>query len=113
MRNLFAAYMDISRALNLAFRAPRVQALLLITTLVAAAAALIFRFLEGWNFIDSFYFAVVSMATVGYGDLAPKTNAGKLFTIAFLVVGIGLFVLTVSTLAEAVIRALQSQRNKD
>jgi voltage-gated potassium channel len=113
MRNLFAAYVDITRALHVAFRTPRVQALLVVATLVAAAGAMIFRLLEGWGFIDSFYFAVVSMATVGYGDLAPKTNAGKLFTIAFLVVGIGIFVLTVSTLAEAVIRALQAQKKKD
>jgi voltage-gated potassium channel Kch len=113
MKKLFAAYIDISRALKAAFCTPRVLALLLVAALVAAAGAMIFRFLEGWTLIDSFYFAVVSMATVGYGDLAPKTNAGKLFTIAFLVVGIGIFVLAVSSLAEAVIRALQSQKEKD
>ena len=112
MRNLFVAYLDITRALHAAFRAPRVQALLLISALVAGAGALGFRLLEGWSFVDAFYFAVVSMATVGYGDFAPKTIPGKLFTVVFLVVGIGIFVLTVSALAEAAIRSLQSERNK-
>lgn len=113
MRNLVAAYIDICRAILVAFRTPRVQALLVVATLVAAMGAVMFRLLEGWNLLDAFYFSVVSMATVGYGDFSPKTNAGKLFTIGFLVVGIGIFVLTVSTLAEAVIRALQAKRGKD
>ena len=113
MKKLFVAYIDISHALKVAFSTPRVLALLLTATLVAAAGAVVFRFLEGWSLIDSFYFAVVSMATVGYGDLSPKTTAGKLFTIAFLVVGIGIFVLTVSSLAEAVIRTLQSKKRDD
>ena len=113
MRNLFVAYIEICRALHMAFRAPRVQALLLISALVAGAGTLGFWLIEGWGVLDAFYFSVVSMATVGYGDLAPRTIPGKLFTVAFLVVGIGIFVLTVSTLAEAVIRALQEQRKKD
>ena len=113
MKNLFLAYLDITRALHVAFRSPRVQALLLISAFVAGTGAVGFRLLEGWGFVDAFYFAVVSMATVGYGDLAPKTIPGKLFTIAYLVVGLGIFVLTVSALAEAAIRALQAQRGKD
>ena len=113
MRNLLTAYIEIGRALKVALCTHRVQALLLVATVVAGTGAVVFRVLEGWSLLDSFYFSVVSMATVGYGDLAPKTDAGKLFTIAFLVVGIGIFVLAVSALAEAVIRALPSTRRKD
>ena len=113
MRSILSAYADIGHAILAAFRSPRVQALLLVAALIAAAAALVFHILEGWSYLDAFYFTVVSMATVGYGDLAPKTSGGRLFTIAFLVVGIGVFVLLVSALAEAVIREFRPQKSED
>jgi voltage-gated potassium channel len=45
---------------------------------------------EQWSFIDSFYFSVTTLSTVGYGDLAPKTDAGKLFTAFYIMTGVGL-----------------------
>jgi voltage-gated potassium channel len=49
--------------------------------------------------VDSLYFSVITLATVGYGDLAPVTTAGKLFTIIYILVGIGLFVAVARHLA--------------
>jgi voltage-gated potassium channel len=65
-------------------------------SLAAATLALIglgtvvFHWLEGWGWIDSFYFSVVAVTTVGFGDFAPQTDAGKLFTVLYIVVGISL-----------------------
>lgn len=45
---------------------------------------------EGWRALDALYFTVVTLTTIGYGDLAPQTDAGKIFTIFYIFVGIGL-----------------------
>ena len=65
--------------------------------------AVVFSFLEGWPFIDALYFAVISITTVGYGDIVPTTTAGKLFTVAFLLVGVGLALYVINTITERVL----------
>jgi len=45
---------------------------------------------EGFNQVDSVYFTAMTMTTVGYGDLSPQTDAGKLFTTVFAVLGVGI-----------------------
>jgi len=49
---------------------------------------LFYRQSEGWGLLDSLYFSVVTLTTVGYGDLSPSTAAGKAFTILYIFVGL-------------------------
>jgi hypothetical protein len=60
-----------------------------------AAATLLFgafayHWIEGWSYLDALYFCVVSLATVGYGDLAPKTPLGRAFTIIYIINGVAI-----------------------
>jgi TRAP-type C4-dicarboxylate transport system permease small subunit len=52
---------------------------------------IIFHFLEGWRWFDAFYFCVITLATVGYGDFVPKTDLGKIAAMIYIFSGIGIF----------------------
>lgn len=55
------------------------------------------------SFLDSFWFTMTTILTVGYGDISPATIAGKVFTIFFLYfVGIGLFATFVGKMIDGV-----------
>jgi hypothetical protein len=47
-----------------------------------------YSILEDWSFVDSLYFSVVAITTVGFGDLTPSSDASKLFTVVYLLAGI-------------------------
>ena len=51
---------------------------------------LFYHWVEGWSYLDALYFCVVSLATVGYGDLTPTTPIARMFTIVYLINGIGI-----------------------
>ncbi|MFA5106460.1 MAG: potassium channel family protein [Candidatus Micrarchaeia archaeon] len=55
-----------------------------------------YHFLEGWTWIDSLYFSSATLTTVGYGDIVPKTDMGRLFTILYMWSGVsvGFYTLT-------------------
>ena len=57
---------------------------------VLLLGTLAYHWLEGWSWLDSLYFCVISLATIGYGDLTPTTPEAKLFTIFYVINGIGI-----------------------
>lgn len=59
--------------------------------------------LEGWPIFTSFWMTVVSITTTGYGDLVPVTRAGKIFTMALLICGIGLVLYSMSIFVSAIV----------
>ncbi len=63
---------------------------ILVFLLIVSGGAYTYHLTENWNFFDSFYFVIVTITTIGYGDLTPVTLAGKLFTMFFSFFGIAM-----------------------
>ncbi len=87
---------------------PEFRGLFALTGVLMLSGTLFYRGVEGWSVLDSLYFSVTTLTTVGYGDLAPSTPAGKVFTIVYLLVGVGVLVVFVGKLASHVLEARSS-----
>ena len=64
-----------------------------------------FFFIEGFSLLDSFYLATETVTTVGYGDVTPKSPLGRVFAIAFMLIGVGTVLYSLTVLAQAVIQS--------
>ena len=93
---------------------PKYRALLIWMLLILLTGTLFYHSAEGWSWLDSLYFSVITLATVGYGDLAPTTPASKIFTMAYIFIGFSVFISFASMLAkERVALRLSRQKKSD
>jgi len=53
---------------------------------------------EGWTHLDAAYFVTMTITTIGYGDFAPHTDEGKIFTMFVGFIGIGLAFLLIANM---------------
>ncbi len=89
-----------ARAVVAAFRDPQTRALVTSAALVIALGTWFYARQEGWSVVDSLYFTVMTLTTVGYGDLAPSTTLTRLFTVVFVLVGIGILLGFIDVVAK-------------
>jgi voltage-gated potassium channel Kch len=91
---------------------PEFRALLVTAVSLLIGSILFYTQAEGWSIVDSLYFSVMTMSTIGYGDLVPTSPESKLFTILFAILSIGIFVAIVSKIVAIVLEKKKRQRYK-
>ncbi len=79
------------------FQDKQYRDLLITSFIILGFGTVVYHFLEGWSWLDSIYFSIITLTTIGYGDFSPQTNGGKLFTIFYILIGIGIILSFVNT----------------
>lgn len=93
---------------------PLLKLFTLITTLplIILTGTIFFRFVENWSWLDAYFFTVVTLSTVGYGNLVPVTALGKIGTTIFIFTGLGVFALTIQQFTSFTIRKREEHAAK-
>jgi voltage-gated potassium channel len=82
----------------------RIRLLVSLPIAVLVFGTIGFMVLEGLSFADAFYFTIVTISTVGYGDIHPTNLASKLFGIILIIVGIGTFLTIITNVTQMLIQ---------
>jgi voltage-gated potassium channel len=98
------AFVSLARLFRTLFKQPESRALLLMALAVIAIGTLFYHNVEGWRWLDAVYFCVVTLVTIGYGDFTPKTDAGKIFTLVYIVIGLGILSGFIAVVGETVLK---------
>lgn len=73
----------------------KILAIFVTLAFIVATGTVFFHFVEGWSWLDAYFFTVVTLSTVGYGSLVPATALGKIGTTVFIFLGLGVFAVAI------------------
>jgi voltage-gated potassium channel len=68
--------------------------------------------IEGWSFLDSLYMTVTTLTTVGFREVHPLDQSGRIFTLTVIVVGVGLVLVTIAVTAQWVLEGTWGERSR-
>ena len=66
--------------------------------------ALVFYIAESWDYFESFYFCILSLITIGYGNLCPITGCGRAFYVLWCIGAVPLMTVLISTVGDSLYR---------
>ncbi len=65
------------------------RGLLFFAAILIMVGSIFYMIVEGWDFVEAIYFSVATLTTVGYGDLHPTNDLSRLFTVCYILFGVG------------------------
>ncbi|MCP4363634.1 MAG: two pore domain potassium channel family protein [Chloroflexi bacterium] len=118
---LYVFIVSLFRKIRQGWKDSEFRGLFWMVLTVLLMGTIFYHLREGWSWLDSFYFTVVTLATVGYGDLAPTRPESKIFTVLYIIIGLGLlssFIVKLANvtqvpIAERPLSRLISSRSSD
>ena len=80
---------------------PNIRLTIAIFTIIVmlSIGTVVYHNIEGWDWLDAFYFTGVTLTTVGYGDFHPTHDTSKLFTVFLAFCGIMIVFYSASVVA--------------
>jgi len=90
---------------------------LLLSVFIVVFGTAGYMFIEGWDFLDSLYMTVITVTTVGYGEVNQIGRYGRMFTIVLIFAGAGFFLyvggMIMQFIVEGRVRAILGRRRLD
>lgn len=102
-QNAILTHMEQGNTKNNTNTSSRLLLIAIIFMACVVVGTAFYHLVEKYSYIDSIYFTAMTLTTVGYGDFAPQTDAGKIFTAMYAFVGVGTFLGFAATLFEAIV----------
>lgn len=78
----------------------RLQISVIVSVLWLFLGMFVIHQIERWDYLDSFYYSVMTLTTVGLGDFVPASRSGTVFSFFYCMVGLGLIALLVTAIGE-------------
>ena len=82
----------------------RVTIVLAVLATVIAAGTIGYHLLEGWPWLDAFYMTLITLTTVGYGEVLPLSDQGRMFNSVLMIAGVTVTFTSIALLAELIIK---------
>ncbi len=93
----------------------RLRVFILLLFIIIIVGTFGFMFIESLSPADALYFSIVTITTVGYGDIHPATQAGKILAVVLIITGVATFLGVVANATEILLskreKKIREQKN--
>ena len=103
MLSFWISVFRLIKAVVRAWETPEFRASFALTCILLLSGTLFYRSTEGWSWVDALFFSAMTIATIGTSELSPQTDLGKIFTIIYSFVGVGVLMAFFIFLARAML----------
>ncbi len=83
----------------------RIRFVLLSVLAAVLVGTAVFHLFEGWSILDSLYVTVQTVTTVGFGDLTPRTTAGRAFAVVFMMASVGIVLYALTSTVQSIVHS--------
>ena len=104
VKKLFSSFLGILKKED-----SRALFVLLAATLLCGT--IFYSTVEKLSPLDSLYLSFMTLTTIGYGDVHPVTDLGKIFTMVYATVGLGIMAMFISVVAKSYLYSKQSHHH--
>ena len=91
---------------------PNIVKVLIALAILLGIGTFFYAHAEGWSYFDALYFSVTTLTTIGYGDLHPTHTISKVFTMIYILVGVGSLLFALSVITQKLIESQRKMINK-
>jgi voltage-gated potassium channel len=98
------------QAFSALIRDPETRSLPGLAILLLLSGTIFYSRTEGWSLLEALYFSLTTLTTIGIGDLSPSSDSSRIFTILYVLVGLGVLVAFVTALGEKLLAARRYRR---
>jgi voltage-gated potassium channel Kch len=81
-------FRELFKTLKAMWQEPAGRGLIMGFLAIVGTGTVFYHFVEEWSWVDSLYFTVVMLTTVGFGDFYPTTEFSRIFTVLFILTGV-------------------------
>ena len=99
--------------LKILFRQDEQKAIMMAVLFILTIGTIFYHNIEKMSYLDALYFSVMTLATVGYGDLSPHTALGKLFTIVYVLIGVGIITAVIANFNRALVEYHKNKKHSE
>jgi voltage-gated potassium channel len=72
----------------------------LFSALLIALGTVGYMLIEKWSILDSLYMTVITLSTIGYGEVHAVSQPGRIFTLVLIVLGVGFFLYVIGNVVQ-------------
>ena len=83
--------------------ADRLKYVVLLLSFIFLAGTVGFHLIEGWGILDSLFMTLITITTIGYREIYPLSDAGKIFDIMLIFLGVGAAAYGFATVAQFIV----------